>query len=263
MNTIRATVFLLAMGKLFSMSAQEVSNTSESAKVSYRQQHIVGLSTSYSTGNFAAALDWSHLHGIGKGKKRFKIGYGIRYTGYIGADKQYTTAPSKFTSTVQSLGTLFSETILDNIDTLTINNTGQTNSVNVSVHLEYTLGKGMRTDLGFNIDAIGYSFGTKKIGTITSSVLDASSPPVIEATPTKLNLLLTSDNDIGSLNSEFYLRRWNKQKNLALKVGFTFYFSEYTTTEKLSFDNGRILNDRFRYKSSMAMIGICWKPFNK
>lgn len=228
--------------------------------VAYRKGHTFGLSVSLGSGDFATALDWSHLHGIGKGKQRFKVGYGVRYTGYIGADKHFTTAPSKFTSPVQSIGTIFSETILDNIDTLTINNTAQTNSVNLSVHLQYTIGKRMKTDLGFNIDAVGLSFGGKKTGSITSSALDPESPPVVEAHPTAVNLLLTSDNDIGSLNSEFYARYWISKK-VAIKAGFTFYFSEYTTEEKLSFDNGRIMNDRFRYKSSMAMLGVSWKPF--
>jgi hypothetical protein len=225
----------------------------------YSSPHIFGACVSVGDKDAAVALDWSRLHGIGKKKQRFNIGYGVRYTGFLGANKLYTTAPSKFTSTVQGPGTIFSETIENNIDTLAITKSSQTNSINASIHLQYRLGKAGRAEIGFNIDAIGFSFGSNKTGTIVSSVLDANSPPVVDAKPTVLNLLLTSDNDIGSLNSEFYLRYWLSSK-VALKTGFTFYFSEYQTKQKLSFDQGRISNDRFRYKSGMFMLGISWSP---
>ncbi|HEX6224292.1 MAG TPA: hypothetical protein VFZ52_07775, partial [Chryseolinea sp.] len=74
------------------------------------------------------------------------------------------------------------------------------------------------------------------------------------------NLLLTSDNDIGSLNSEFYLR-YKFNSKLSLRAGYAFVFSEYRTHTSLSFDEGRIVNDRFRYKAAMAFVGVTFKPF--
>lgn len=229
---------------------------------SYKTGHIFDLSGSVGKGDGLVALQWSHLHGFGKGKQRFKAGYGIRFTSYIGADKLFTTAPSKYTSTKQSLATIFSETILDNIDTFSVNKTAQTNSINISVHFQYAFGKKQNVELGCNIDGIGYSFGAEKKGTIVSSELDESSAPVQYAKPTQFNLLLTSDNDIGSLNSEFYLRYWFTKK-LGVKAGYTFYFSEYQTYNKVSFDDGRIQNDRYRYKSKMVLLGVCWRPFRR
>jgi hypothetical protein len=84
---------------------------------------------------------------------------------------------------------------------------------------------------------------------------------VANAKPTTLNLLLTSDNDVGSLNSEFYVRYWLSPK-IGIRAGYTFYFSEYTTDRAIGFDNSRIVNDRYRFKSSLIMLGISWKPFN-
>ena len=125
--------------------------------------------------------------------------------------------------------------------------------------MQYTIKK---FDLGFNIDAIGFSFGAEKKANIISSVYDPGQARIQLASPTTFNLLLTSDNDYGSLNSEFYLRYWIDEK-IGLRLGYTFLFTEYTTNQKLSFDNGRILNDRYRLKSSMLMLGVTYTPFKK
>jgi len=75
--------------------------------------------------------------------------------------------------------------------------------------------------------------------------------------PTTLNLLLTSDNDIGTLNSEFFARYWIKPA-WAIKAGYTFLFTEFTTNRELTFNN-----DRFRNKAGMFMVGITYAPFKK
>ena len=224
----------------------------------YRQGHTFDLALSTSEKQFVGAAEWSHLHGLGKKKQRFKVGYGVRYTTYCGSVKYYTTAPSKYTSTMQGPTTIFSETIEDNIDTLAFANPN-VNSVNLAIHLQYTVLK--KIDIGFNIDAVGVSFGKKRQAAVLSNVFDAGQSPVVYAKPTTLNLLLTSDNDIGSLNSEFYIGYWINKK-IRIRGGYTFYFSEFTSDTKLSFDNGRIQNDRFRLKSSLLMLAVSWKPFN-
>lgn len=216
----------------------------------------VDLALSTSRGSFSAALGWHRVHGIGK-KKKLEIGYGVRATNFIGANKFYTTAPAKFTSPVQNLGTIFSETFEHNIDTITTA-TSFTNSVNGAVYIQYKLTARLR--VGFNIDAVGFSFGPTKKFNIISSAFDGGQVPVQNGKPTRLNLLLTSDNDIGSLNSEFYAGLHVTEK-LGVKAGLTFLFSEYRTEKNLSFDNGRIMNDRYRYKSAMALVGICLQPF--
>jgi hypothetical protein len=246
-------LFLVSLIGMYTSNAQD----SISAK-SYKKHHVFDLAASVGSREMTAALSWNHLHGFGKKKQRFKVGYGLRYTLYAGSIKEYTTAPSKYTSTAQGLSTIFSETIADNIDTIAFANP-VVHSVNLSIHLQYTVLS--KLDVGFNIDAVGFSFGSKKQGSILSNVLDINESPVSNAKPTSLNLLLTSDNDIGSLNSEFYLRYWVSKK-VGIKAGYTFYFSEYTTDRSIGFDNSRIVNDRYRLKSGLIMLAVSWKPFN-
>jgi hypothetical protein len=114
--------------------------------------------------------------------------------------------------------------------------------------------------VGCNIDVIGLSFGPAKSFNIISSVYDAGQEPVQRASPTVFNLLLTSDNDIGSLNSEFYIR-YRFDKKFSMRAGYAFLFSEYKTDNMLSFDDGRIVNDRYRYKAAMGFVSFTLKPF--
>jgi hypothetical protein len=76
------------------------------------------------------------------------------------------------------------------------------------------------------------------------------------AKPTSLNLLLVSDNDKGSLNSELFARYLIGEK-WGIKGGVQFLFSEYTTdTELQQFPEP---NDRFRNKSLMFSAGVSYK----
>lgn len=227
-------------------------------KLPYRKNHAFDLALSGGTGKFSGALSWKHVGTLTKKIPNLKVGYGIRLTSFVAANKFYVTAPAKYTSPVQNLGTIFSETIDANIDTVTTP-TANTNSINAAIYIEYKIAK--RFDVGFNIDVIGFSFGGEKDFNIISSSFDPNQSPVQKGSPTRLNLLLTSDNDIGSLNSELFARYWLHDK-LGVRAGLTFLFSEYRLSNDLSFDNGRIVNDRYRYKAAMIMAGVTYKPFN-
>jgi hypothetical protein len=223
----------------------------------YREQHYFDVSVAGAGGRFSTAMSWSHLHGIGKKKQKLKVGYGLRFTNFIAANKYFTTAPAKYTSDVQGLGTIFSETIDENIDTITTA-TALTFSLNLGLYIQYTLTP--KVDVGCNIDVVGFSFGSSKSFNVISSVYDPRQEPVQRASPTSFNLLLTSDNDIGSLNSEFYAR-YKFNSKFSVRAGYAFLFSEYQTDNSLSFDEGRIVNDRYRYKASMGFVGVTFKPF--
>jgi hypothetical protein len=224
----------------------------------YQDNNYFELAVGAAPGQFSGALSWYHLHGIGNGRQRFKIGYGLRFTSFVAANQYFTTAPAKYTSPVQSIGTIFSKTITENIDTITTA-TASTHSINIALYLQYDITP--RLALGFNIDAIGFSFGPKRNFNIISSSFDSNQAPVQRGTPTQFNALLTSDNDIGSLNSEFFRRYWIHSQ-FGVSAGYTFLFSEYRTDHTLSFDNGRIINDRYRYKAGMVLVAITVKPFH-
>jgi len=210
------------------------------------------LSFSSNESQNAFSLSWSHLHGLGK-KKNFRIGYGIRYSQNFGSNQDFVTAPAKLTSGQTGLGVLFSEYIPENFDTLSFANYS-VGSVNLSIHLNYRIKS--RWEIEFNIDAVGVSFGKKQEAKYETSKNTGFGKTQL-ASPTSPNLLLTSDNDIGSLNSELMARYWFKPQ-WSVKAGATFIFSEYTTDKKLYLEN-----DRFRNKALMGMVGISYNPFRK
>lgn len=214
-----------------------------------RWKQYFELSLSAGNQQFASALSWSHLYGIGE-KRRFRIGYGLRYTAYWSKNQKFITAPAKLTSKQEGPQVLFSETFEENLDTFQVSSS-QANMINAAIYLQYDLNP--KFQVGFNIDAIGFSFGKKANGHITSSLTGATIHP--SAKPTSFNLLLVSDNDIGSLNSELYARYFFNKK-WAVRAGVSFLFVEYRTINK-----DLLNNDRYRNKSLTGMIGIVYSPF--
>jgi hypothetical protein len=241
-------IFLLPISALF---AQDLS-TEE--KKGFKYNNLFDLDISVGSKQYTFALDWNHMHGIGK-KKRLKIGYGIRWSNYFGSgSKSYQTAPAKLTSGQQGPQVLFSNYI-NNIDTVQFSNP-YIGMVNAFVSIQYTIFK--KVDLGFNIDVVGLSYGSKSTGEYhpNSSALPSTFGLSQSASPSTFNLLLVSDNDLGGLNSEFYLRYWFNDK-LAIKGMFTFIFTEYTTANKL-----RLENDKFRNKGVLFGLGVTYNPWN-
>lgn len=182
-------------------------------------------------------------------KKKFAIGVGARVTTYFGANQYYTTAPAELTSGDTGPFVIFKEDIEENIDSLLIKSP-QTNAVNLLINLRYKFNEKLM--IGFNIDAIGFSFGSSKSGNYINGVQGSME----NAKPTSFNILLISDNDRGSLNSELYGKYyWNEK--WGVKLAAQFLFTEYTTdTEVQQFPEP---NDRFRNKSLMFAVGVTHK----
>lgn len=216
----------------------------------YKYNNDFDLAIAANSNQALAAVSWVHYQNITRNKK-FKIGYGARINSQFGKNLDYATAPARLTSERTDPGVLFSETFYENIDTLHVNS-AQNNSVNLSINLQYTFFK--KLDLGFNIDAVGFSFGGSTTGKYYA-YQSADNGSIQTASPTPFNLLLVSDNDIGMLNSELYLRYWLNNK-WGIKAGLSFAFTEYTTENKLRLDN-----DRWRNKALMGMLGITYTPF--
>lgn len=189
---------------------------------------------------------------LGK-KERFKIGLGLRHTNYFTQKQNYETAPAIITSNQEGPQVLFVETFRGNIDTVFVERFN-TNSFNLFINLEYAISP--KFDIGFNIDAVGFSYGPTERSTYISSNLLPNQDPILFSRPTPFNLLLISDNDIGSLNSEFFLR-YNHSDKWSFLAAFSFLFSELTTDRKPDFFN----NDRFRRKASMGSLGVVYRPF--
>ena len=197
-------------------------------------------------GTLAASLNYDV--GLGK-KKKIVIGIGARFTAYLGKNQYYETAPAELTSGSTGPGVLFKENIVANMDTFLVK-TAQVNSLNLMITLGYNITE--RLMLRFNIDAIGFSFGKK----VTGNYINGSLGEMEWATPTSFNALLISDNDRGSLNSEFFARYMLNGK-WGLKAGLQFHFTEYTTDSQVQqFPEP---NDRFRNKSLVFSAGVSYK----
>jgi hypothetical protein len=208
------------------------------------------LSLAFGSNQFTAAINYQYLWNFGK-KKQWQMGAGVRLTNNFGRKNYFITAPAKFTSGKTGPGVFFAEQIVPNIDSIYVLK-NQTNALNITVNFGYKIND--KISVGFNIDAIGFSFGGKQSATYfgNSGLVGASN-----AKPTSFNLLLVSDNDLGSLNSEFFAQ-YNFNKNWGAKIGFQFLFTEYTTDTKIQTIPTGEKNDRFRNKASQVSLGATY-----
>ncbi len=252
MNKIKKSALCLALTCVWGIAdAQTTMPDASTGEVKgYRQNNNFDFAVSSNAKQQSLALSWVHFHALTK-KKRFKIGYGLRFTSQFGCNLDYVTAPAILTSKQTGPQVFFSPVYPENYDTIHFSN-AQHNLLNVTINLQYTIKN--KLDLGFNIDAFGLSFGPIQQGQY-KAYQSASNNSYQKSSPTPYNLLLVSDNDIGSLNSELYGRLWLNSK-WAVKLGASFLFTETTTKNKLRLDN-----DRFRNKSLMGMVGITFRPF--
>ena len=221
-----------------------------SAQYTYpKTQRNLDLAVAFGSA-FSPSVSYQNLYGIGKAD-RFKIGWGVRLNTFFSGQKNYITAPARLTSGSQSIVAFFTENIAGNLDTLQLTKS-RLGSVNGTIVLQYSFKK---LDLGFNIDFIGFSFGGKQTGKFVASESKSLHGTTQTARPTPFNLLLISDSDIGSLNSELYFRYWVSNR-LALRAGASFQFLEYTTDKTLTFEN-----NRFRHKALLPFVAITCTPF--
>ncbi len=187
-------------------------------------------------------------HSIGSAKK-FHLGLGIRYTGYLGLNRYFITAPAILTSGSTSPLILFQDNISKNIDSLIVKSSFS-HSINAAINFDYQISKTFQ--VGFNIDLIGFSFGN----TSAANYINGFQGKNTTASPTQFNILLISDNDRGSLNSEFY-GKYSINDKWGIKLAAQFLFIEYTTATKVQTVPQE--NDRFRYKSLLPSIGVTYK----
>jgi long-subunit fatty acid transport protein len=206
----------------FSLYAQQNNNYAELGG---------GIGSSVGSINVALHKNWT----LGK-KDKFVIGTGIRFTSFFGTDVNFTSAPPDFTGDNKNVDTLFAPS-------------PSMSSLNVLINLGYRLSN--KLEVGFNIDAIGISFGTK--GTPTYISNGKKTPTT--ANPTSTNILLVGDNDKGSLNSQLYVK-YEISRNVGIKLAYQYLFNELTTETKIQ--TSPSANDRFRHKSTMVFVGISY-----
>jgi hypothetical protein len=172
---------------------------------------------------------WAY-RGFGR-QQKFLVGLGIRHTSHFSNNRDFITAPARFTSDEK------------NLDTLMLS--GSIHSLNLALDLRYRLNSTFA--LGFNIDLLGLSIGPKQKGKLKEFTAMAE--------PTKFNFLLVDDNDIGTINSEFYLT-CAFSEHLAGKLAFSYLYTEFTTNKKYI---AGIDNNRYRNKSMGLALGLQYR----
>jgi hypothetical protein len=172
---------------------------------------------------------------------KLSLGYGLRLSGALNTGNDFITADAELAADEKT------------VDTFRLNS-GFNAGLNIALYIEYLITKSLYA--GFNIDAIGVGFGSSSNGTFTTSESGFVNEGTYAAKPSKLNLLLVGNNDIGYLKSEFYLG-YKVKSNWGLRAGFDFTFIEFQTTKTLTFGN-----DRFRYKAPLVFVGFTFTPSN-
>jgi hypothetical protein len=241
MNKARLFYVLLCFGVLFPPSLSFAQTQASVVK-----SVALDLSIGDSEGTLALMLNGDKYLGR---QRKMVVGVGARFTSYLGKNQYYVTAPAKLTSGSTGPGVLFKENIEANMDSFLVK-TAQVNSLNLALTIGYNFSEKLM--LRFNIDALGFSFGKR----ITGNYINGSEGAMERANPTTFNLLLISDNDKGSLNSELFAR-YLLSDQWGIKGGIQFLFTEYTTgSEVQQVPEG---NDRFRNKSLMFSAGVFLK----
>lgn len=107
-----------------------------------------------------------------------------------------------------------------------------------------------------NFDVAGFGFGPSVNGKFQSNggMSDAG------AKPAGINLFKVSDNNIGSLNSEFVIKA-KILNRIVVYGGYTLTMNELVTSNTVQQTAG-MSNDRFRNRSSGIVLGVQW-VFNK
>ena len=236
------TTFLLVTGIQFLIASYIVAQELPSAF------NVIDVDGAIGNNEGTLAVSFNLDKNLGK-KRRIVAGLGARFTSYLGKNQYYITAPAELTTGSTGPSVIFKENIDANIDTFLIN-TAQVNSFNLLVTLGYNVSTKLL--LRFNIDVVGFSFGKSANG----NYINGSQGAMESSDPTPFNLLLVSDNDKGSLNSEFFARYFLNEK-WGVKGGVQFHFTEYTTDTEIQQQPAP--NDRFRNKSLMFMIGVSFK----
>jgi hypothetical protein len=196
----------------------------------------------------ALVLSYNYYWHLGKSKK-LALGLGARLTSSFGNNVDFITAPAKITSGKSGPGVFFASNIPANIDSINLSSVNS-NSLNASINFKYSITK--KLSIAFNIDALGISIGGNQNGVYTDGGKIA-----FNAKPTTANVLLISDNDIGSLNSELVgIYKFNK--NWGIRLGAGFLFTEYTTSAPIQTTPTGLKNDRFRNKTLGLIIGTSY-----
>ena len=218
-------------------------------------QSVKYADLSFSGGTtYGISASYVHNWKLGLGKNnRWEAGLGLRYSGAFATDAEFiTSGPAKYTrGNTTPFVIVFAEQLDKNWDTLTVQNP-LINSINISANLAVNITE--KFGIGLNIDLVGFSFGPQKQGQLESNKIISNDA----VKPTTFNVLLTGDHDIGSLNSEFFIK-YNFNDHWGARGIYQFLFTEYETKNiEQTFYDGET-NRRFRNKGNNFGLAVFYK----
>ena len=216
-----------------------------------RTNQLVDLTATLGKSPGVIAASYVYNWRLGK-RRKWEIGAGARWTAYTASHSEFTTAPGRLSrGTTVPFVIVFAGQKTENWDTLTLHRPF-VNTINTSINFGYHFSEQWMA--GFNIDVIGFSFGPVRSGTLTANGAQLAEP---RAKPAAFNILLTGDNDYGSLDSEFFLK-YKPGKHWGIKAVYSFYFAEYTTTTIRQTAPDGTMVDRFRNKVNSLGLGLAY-----
>ncbi len=243
------TIVLFFNAQLFAQSK------SEPSKVKSLEYSV---STMVKQGMFAPAISAVKYFSFGKNKpSKFRVGGGVRLNQIsAGFCNKYISAPAKLTTGKSGPGVLFATQNPTNVDTFGLANSGVT-ALNFMIALNYHINS--KINVEFNIDAVGFSFGGKQNVFLRDQKGNDAATVLATASPTSVNALLVSDNDLGSLNSEL-VGTYKINNHWKGKAGLGFMFTEYTLNASSYTNSSNVLvnNNRIRNKSLGLTIGAIY-----
>ncbi|MFP5041466.1 hypothetical protein [Parasediminibacterium sp. JCM 36343] len=239
------------IGLLIGLTIVYAGFSQQKAAVQAKNQ-FVDIAATVGNSQGSAAASYVYNWKLGKYQK-WEIGLGARATTNFGTKLDFTTAgPAKLTrGTSTPFAVVVAPQKTENWDTLTVQRP-LTTSFNVTLNFGYHFNK--RLSGGTNIDLVGFTAGRSSSAIFTSNG-NTQIEPI--AKPSSFNLLLTGDNDLGSLNSEFFLK-YQLNSHWSIRAIYQFLFTEYkTTTLHQTAPDGTAIY-RFRNKANNFGIGISY-----
>jgi hypothetical protein len=253
--------FLVAIFILFSL------HSFAQSPVAARLSSGFDVGMAFAKNNYNPSIAYYQLLNIGE-RKLFALGWTMRLGAFYGDNLNYYTAPARLTHGKTGFNALAGPLIADNIDTVRYDYVTMT-SFNVGIRAQVNLGM---VELGASADLLGLTVGKWRTGRYQSStgqyalrnVAGQDSALVYfqgvntfqRSYPSRVNLRLLGDNDIGTLSTEIYARIHISQR-IAIKAGYQWLTTETTVANRDVVAD----NDRFRHRVGMTYVALTFPIF--
>ncbi|QJW91321.1 hypothetical protein HNV11_19030 [Spirosoma taeanense] len=225
--------------------------------VSARLSSGFDLGMAYSNDHYNPSIAYYQLLNVGE-RKLFSLGWTMRLGAFYGDNLNFYTAPARLTRGKTGFAALSSPLLVQNIDTVRYDYVTMT-SLNVGLRAQINLG---RVEFGASADLLGLTLGKWRTGRYRSSTgairIDSLTTRPFEGSnvfqrshPSRVNVRLLGDNDLGTLSTEVYAR-FHLTQRFALKAGYQWLTTETTMARRDVIAD----NNRFRHRAGLYYLAL-------